>query len=167
MTATRVMDSPLGPILLTAEAGALTGLHFRDDLSVSPKEWVVGRDGGDDAEPDEQVVAEAERQLREYFAGQRVDFDLPLAPEGTVFQAKVWAALQRIPYGETWSYGRLATEIGQPTASRAVGLANGRNPIAIVIPCHRVIGANGTLTGYASGTERKRWLLDLETPTLL
>ncbi|MGN6687350.1 MAG: methylated-DNA--[protein]-cysteine S-methyltransferase [Actinomycetales bacterium] len=167
MTATRVMDSPLGPILLTAEAGALTGLHFRDDLSVSPKEWVVGRDGGDDAEPDEQVVAEAERQLREYFAGQRVDFDLPLAPEGTAFQSKVWAALQRIPYGETWSYGRLATEIGQPTASRAVGLANGRNPIAIVIPCHRVIGANGTLTGYASGTERKRWLLDLETPTLL
>ena len=104
----------------------------------------------------------AARQLSEYFAGDRTDFDLDLAPSGTDFQRKVWTALSQIPYGTTESYGQLALRIGQPTASRAVGLANGRNPIAIVVPCHRVIGSSGTLTGYAGGLERKRWLLEHE-----
>jgi len=97
------------------------------------------------------------------FAGQRTAFELPLAPEGTEFQRRVWAALQQIPYGQTWSYGELARHIGSPAASRAVGLANGKNPIALVIPCHRVIGSDGSLTGYGGGLERKRFLLDLET----
>jgi methylated-DNA-[protein]-cysteine S-methyltransferase len=101
-------------------------------------------------------------QLAEYFAGRRRDFDLPLAPAGTPFQQRVWQALRAIPYGRTESYGALAARLGQPGAGRAVGLANGQNPIAIVIPCHRVIGAGGALTGYGGGLERKRWLLALE-----
>ena len=105
-------------------------------------------------------------QLAEYFAGSRQDFDLPLRPQGTAFQQTVWQALLDIPYGTTESYGELARRIGQPTASRAVGLANGRNPISIVIPCHRVVGANGSLTGYGGGIERKRTLLDLEQDRL-
>src|SRR4029453_11089470 len=94
--------------------------------------------------------------------GRRLVFDLPLAPVGTAFQQKVWSALREIPYGRTTTYGEIATGLGQPTASRAVGLANGRNPIAVIVPCHRVIGANGSLTGFGGGIPRKRWLLDLE-----
>ena len=109
----------------------------------------------------------AEAQLREYFAGTRRTFDLPLAPRGTAFQQRVWAALRAIPYGETRTYGELAAAIGSPSASRAVGMANHHNPIPIVIPCHRVIGANGTLTGYAGGLEIKRKLLALEGITIL
>ena len=109
----------------------------------------------------------AEAQLREYFAGTRRTFDLPLAPRGTAFQQRVWAALRAIPYGETCTYGELAAAIGSPSASRAVGMANHHNPIPIVIPCHRVIGANGTLTGYAGGLEIKRKLLALEGITIL
>ncbi|MBO0838982.1 MAG: methylated-DNA--[protein]-cysteine S-methyltransferase, partial [Actinobacteria bacterium] len=101
-------------------------------------------------------------QLDAYFAGELTEFSLPLAPAGTQFQRQVWAALQQIPYGQTWSYGQLAEKIGNPAAVRAVGLANGRNPIAVVIPCHRVIGADGSLTGYGGGLDRKRFLLDLE-----
>ena len=101
----------------------------------------------------------AKRQLAEYFGGDRRDFDLPLAPGGTAFQLRVWKELRRISYGETISYGELARRIGKPTASRAVGAANGRNPLAIVVPCHRVIGADGTLTGYGGGISRKEWLL--------
>ena len=100
--------------------------------------------------------------MEEYFAGKRQAFDLPLAPSGTEFQRRVWAALTEIPYGETRSYGQIATAIGQPGASRAVGMANGRNPVSIVVPCHRVVGASGSLTGYAGGPERKQFLLDLE-----
>jgi methylated-DNA-[protein]-cysteine S-methyltransferase len=108
------------------------------------------------------VLAQTRRQLDEYFAGKRRDFDLPLAPEGTAFQQKVWRALLKIGFGETWSYGQLARSIGRPAASRAVGAANGRNPIAIIIPCHRVIGTNGTLTGYGGGLPTKQWLLGHE-----
>jgi methylated-DNA-[protein]-cysteine S-methyltransferase len=111
------------------------------------------------------VLDAAVRQLREYFAGERRDFDLPLEPAGTPFQLTVWDALRGIPYAETINYGQLAVRVGNPTASRAVGLANGRNPISIVVPCHRVIGANGSLTGYGGGLDRKRTLLDLERRT--
>jgi methylated-DNA-[protein]-cysteine S-methyltransferase len=111
---------------------------------------------------DSAVLAAAASQLRAYFAGELTSFDLPLGPEGTPFQQKVWAALREIPYGVTASYGELAERIGQRSASRAVGLANGRNPIAIVVPCHRVIGSDGSLTGYGGGLDRKRFLLDLE-----
>jgi methylated-DNA-[protein]-cysteine S-methyltransferase len=105
---------------------------------------------------------EARQQLEEYFDGQRTEFDVPLNAKGTVFQHEVWAALQTIPYGEVRSYGEIAEQIGRPKASRAVGLANARNPIAVIVPCHRVIGASGVLIGYAGGLERKRLLLDLE-----
>jgi methylated-DNA-[protein]-cysteine S-methyltransferase len=108
------------------------------------------------------VLADAARQLNEYFAGERTDFDLPLSLDGTGFQRTVWSGLQDIPYGETISYGELARRIGQPTASRAVGLANGRNPVSIVVPCHRVVGSNGSLTGYGGGLPRKQFLLGLE-----
>ncbi len=106
-----------------------------------------------------ESVAATRRQLSEYFAGSRRTFELPLRLQGTAFQQTVWRRLTEIPYGDTWSYGQLAARIGKPGASRAVGLANGRNPIAILVPCHRVIGADGSLTGYGGGLERKQWLL--------
>jgi methylated-DNA-[protein]-cysteine S-methyltransferase len=112
---------------------------------------------------DDAALSEARAQLQAYFAGELRGFELPLAAEGTPFQQRVWRALCDIPYGETISYGELARRIGQPAAARAVGLANGQNPIAIVVPCHRVIGANGSLTGYGGGLERKRWLLAHES----
>ncbi|CAN5816502.1 hypothetical protein BH11MYX2_BH11MYX2_03350 [soil metagenome] len=105
------------------------------------------------------VLDRAAKQLAEYFASKRSTFDLPLAPDGTDFQRKVWRALETIPFGETWSYGELAKRIGNPTASRAVGAANGQNPLWIIVPCHRVIGADGSLTGYAGGMTAKKWLL--------
>jgi len=115
---------------------------------------------------DEAPFAELIEQLERYFAGERVEFDIPLSLEGTPFQRRAWAALREIPYGETISYGEQAARLGSPGASRAVGLANGRNPIAIVVPCHRVIGADGRLTGYGGGLERKAWLLRHEAGTL-
>jgi methylated-DNA-[protein]-cysteine S-methyltransferase len=148
------LDSPVGPLALTAAEGALVGVHFDGDHHAGAAD--PGPDG------DVAVLAEAARQLDEYFAGGRTIFDLPLAPVGTPFQLEVWQALRAIPYGVTCSYGELAARIGRPAASRAVGLANGRNPLSIVVPCHRVIGSTGTLTGYGGGLERKRWLLDLE-----
>lgn len=111
---------------------------------------------------DSPTLAEAARQLDEYFAGERRSFDLPLVPKGTEFQKKVWNALREIPYGDTCTYGEIAAKIGNPKASRAVGMANNRNPLAIIVPCHRVIGANGSLTGYAGGLDMKKSLLDLE-----
>jgi methylated-DNA-[protein]-cysteine S-methyltransferase len=149
-----VTDSPVGPITLVAEAGALTGLHL---------DWSVHRPaaasfGG----ADPSGFGPAVEQLDAYFAGELTEFDLPLRLHGTPFQQRVWAALRDIPYGETISYGQLAARIGQPTASRAVGLANGRNPISIIVPCHRVIAAGGKLGGYGGGLDRKRILLDLE-----
>ncbi len=119
---------------------------------------------GADWERDDEAFAELRRQLGEYFTGARREFDLPLAPRGSEFQVRVWDALREIPYGETESYGELAERIGHPGSARAVGAANGRNPIAVVVPCHRVIGSSGQLTGYAGGLERKRLLLDIESP---
>jgi methylated-DNA-[protein]-cysteine S-methyltransferase len=146
------LESPIGRLLLTSDGTALTGLHMEPSRkSQSTDGWV--EDGA--AAP----LAAALRQLHEYFAGTRRSFELPLRLEGTVFQQRVWNALTEIPYGETWSYGQLARRIGNPNASRAVGLANGRNPISILVPCHRVIGADGSLTGYGGGLTRKQWLL--------
>lgn len=135
------------------EGDALCGLHFLD-----------GREGDAPARSSEDAGAfdDVRRQLDEYFAGTRRHFELTLAPEGTAFQRQVWVELCRIPFGETISYRDLAERIGNPRAVRAVGLANGANPIAIVVPCHRVIGANGSLTGYGGGLDRKRFLLSLE-----
>ena len=146
------LTTPIGELLLTADDdGALTGVNL-PNRHPDPAGW----------ERDDELLADARRQLTEYFAGERTAFDLPLRPAGAPFQLRVWEALMRIPYGETASYGELARELGHPTAARAVGAANGRNPIAIVVPCHRVIGSNGSLTGYAGGLECKRALLDLE-----
>ncbi len=145
--------SPIGPLLLQTDGTALTGLTM-DVPSGPPPAWDAGREDAD-AGP----LPRAAQQLAEYFAGQRRDFDLPLRLEGTAFQRQVWQRLLEIRFGEILSYGELARRIGNPKASRAVGLANGRNPIAILVPCHRVIGADGTLTGYGGGLERKRWLL--------
>jgi methylated-DNA-[protein]-cysteine S-methyltransferase len=153
-----VVDSPIGPLTVVAADGRLTGLYM-DAQRYRPGDEVAGQPGNPKAEP----FSSAADQLAAYFAGQLTEFDLPLAPAGTQFQQAVWAALRQIPYGETWSYGQLASKIGNPAAVRAVGLANGRNPIAVVVPCHRVIGADGSLTGYGGGLDRKRFLLDLET----
>ena len=145
-----VIESPLGALLAVAEGRDLVGLHFAD------------RAAEPDGERADGAFAETERQLREYFTGQRQRFELPLAPRGSAFQLRVWKALEQIPYGRTRTYGELARELGEPGAAQAVGAANGRNPLAVVVPCHRVIGSDGTLTGYAGGLERKRQLLDLE-----
>jgi len=148
------IDSPIGPITLVGVEGVLTGLYMHDQRDVPPAE----ASGIDDASAFGDVVA----QLAAYFRGELTEFDMPLLLTGTPFQQRVWTALREIPYGETVSYGELAARIGQPTASRAVGLANGRNPIAIIVPCHRVIGADGRLTGYGGGLPRKQQLLSLE-----
>ena len=150
----RFLDSPVGGLLLARDEAGLRMIHFANGRHRrSPAaEWHERNEGFDD------TVA----QLTEYFAGARRQFDLQLAPQGTPFQQLVWRALLDIPYGETISYGELAARIGQRTASRAVGLANGSNPLSIVIPCHRVIGANGKLTGYGGGLPVKERLLALE-----
>lgn len=153
------LDSPIGPLTLTAVDGVLSGV-FMDQHRHGPAPADLGP-------RDDTVFTDAVRQLTEWFAGQRTAFDLPVAPTcGTPFQRRVWAALGRIGYGETASYAQLARAIGQPSASRAVGLANGRNPLSIVVPCHRVVGADGSLTGYGGGLQRKRWLLDHERRVL-
>ena len=149
-------DSPLGQMLLVASDTALTGLHFVDE------KYYPGVAADWRKAPAATMIVRARKQLDEYFAGTRTEFELPVDPEGTTFQCGVWRALQEIPYGTTINYGTLARRIGNPSASRAVGAANGRNPISIVIPCHRVIGANGDLTGYAGGMARKDALLRLE-----
>jgi methylated-DNA-[protein]-cysteine S-methyltransferase len=147
------VDSPIGRLLLQSDGLALIGLHMDGPgcPTLDAATWTLDPDGG--------PLPLAARQLDEYFAGKRRDFDLPLHLQGTAFQRRVWQALTEIPYGATWSYGQQAKRIGNANASRAVGLANGRNPISIVVPCHRVIGADGSLTGYGGGVERKRWLL--------
>ena len=147
MLSLMTVPSPLGPLRLVARGDELAGVHLPDLAAPHAP-------GG--ATP---VLALAARQLAEYFAGERREFDLPLAAVGTGFQRQVWGALLAIPFGATCSYGELARAIGRPSASRAVGAANGKNPFAIVVPCHRVIGASGELTGYAGGVARKRWLL--------
>ncbi|WP_028921217.1 methylated-DNA--[protein]-cysteine S-methyltransferase [Pseudonocardia acaciae] len=149
-----VVDSPIGPLTLVATDGGLAGLYM-DKQRHLPAEETFG-------EPDPTPFTKVIDQLEEYFAGRLTEFDLPLAMEGTPFQRMVWAGLLEIGYGETVSYAELAERIGRPTAARAVGLANGKNPISIIVPCHRVVGANGDLTGYGGGLDRKRHLLDFE-----
>lgn len=152
-----VVDSPVGPLTLVSDGTHLTGVWFATHKH-PPAD--TGRQVERADAP--QVLRDTADQLAEYFAGTRTTFDLPLAAEGTDFQRRVWALLEQIPYGETRSYGELAAELGQPGASRAVGLANGRNPVSIVVPCHRVVGSTGAITGYGGGVERKQVLLDLE-----
>ncbi|GAA0614192.1 methylated-DNA--[protein]-cysteine S-methyltransferase [Sporichthya brevicatena] len=158
MTRTHVVvDSPIGPMTVVADGETVVGIYMDDARHLPPAERFGPADDGTSV-----VLKEADRQLGEYFACERTTFDLPLAADGTPFQRRVWAALCEIPYGETISYGELARRIGQPTASRAVGLANGRNPISVVVPCHRVIGSSGKLVGYGGGLSRKQTLLELE-----
>jgi methylated-DNA-[protein]-cysteine S-methyltransferase len=149
------MPSAVGRLTLVGAGDDLIGLHFDDDPSAA-------RARGEGARDDCRLRS-ATTQLQQYFAGKRALFDLPLAPRGTEFQQAVWAALLQIPFGRTASYGDIARAIGKPAASRAIGGANHRNPIAIIIPCHRVIGADGSLTGYGGGLPHKRLLLDLES----
>jgi methylated-DNA-[protein]-cysteine S-methyltransferase len=148
------MDTPVGRLLVAGDNAGLRNVLFGEGRSEAKPQpgW----------REDATRLANAVRQLRAYFAGELRRFDLPLAPEGTPFQRRVWQELLAIPYGKTISYGELARRIGKPTGSRAVGLANGANPISIVIPCHRVIGSTGKLTGYGGGLKTKEWLLELE-----
>jgi methylated-DNA-[protein]-cysteine S-methyltransferase len=165
----RVVPSPVGPIRLRADsAGRLTGLRIGGGVHApapepSPEDPGALDEGGTRVdEGGTHVLDDAVAQLAEYFAGRRRCFDLPLAPEGSPFQRRVWDRLRQIPFGTTTSYGQLATDLGRPGAARAVGHANARNPIAVIIPCHRVIGASGSLTGYGGGLAVKKHLLDLE-----
>ena len=159
-----VIDTPVGRLFVGASDEGLHLIKFLDQRA-SEDELIAELEGaaGESASRGGAAVDEPVRQLREYFAGERDEFDLPLAPRGTEFQRRVWEALRSIPTGVTTSYGAIAEAIGKPTASRAVGAANGKNPISIVVPCHRVIGSNGTLTGYGGGLDRKAWLLNHET----
>ena len=149
-----IIDSPIGPLTL-AGTGAIL-MHLR----MVGQTHEPDRSGWEPADPD--AFADVVTQLSSYFAGTLTEFDVEIQSDGTEFQRRVWTALQTIPYGETRSYGQIAEQIGSPAASRAVGLANGRNPISIIVPCHRVIGSSGSLTGYGGGIERKRTLLELE-----
>jgi methylated-DNA-[protein]-cysteine S-methyltransferase len=156
MTIYCYVDSPIGQLLLTSDGESLTGLYMGTP-SKSPQldsDWAE--------KPNAAPLSEVARQLEQYFAGNRKVFDLPLKMEGTEFQKRVWRQLTLIPFGETWSYGQLAKRLENPNGSRAVGLANGRNPIAVIVPCHRVIGADGSLTGFGGGIPRKQWLLSHE-----
>ena len=150
---TWIVESPVGEVLLTGNGRSLTGLYLKGQkhFPTQTNDWQESAD----VLPFRQV----KQQLVEYFYNRRRSFDLPLAAKGTHFQQTVWQLLPEIPYGETVSYGSLAQKLGKPGSSRAVGAANGRNPISIIVPCHRVIAANGKLTGYAGGIERKQWLL--------
>ncbi|MCH1882091.1 methylated-DNA--[protein]-cysteine S-methyltransferase [Agrococcus sp. ARC_14] len=154
-----IIDSPIGPLTLVREDAGLTGVYMPGHRP-APDEATFG-------ERDDDAFADAVQQFGEYWAGERTGFDLPMAPVGTDFQLRIWNALVTIPYGETRTYGWIAAQIGHPTAVRAVGLANSRNPLSILVPCHRVVGASGALTGYAGGVERKRFLLDHEAGSAL
>lgn len=158
-TVHRIIDSPLGALTLAGDGDALTGLYFSAPVR-PPAAAALGTrvTTGFDA---------GVEQLREYFAGARREFDLALRPAGSPFQQQVWNLVRRIPYGETRSYGQLAAQLGDPAKSRAVGAANGQNPLPIIVPCHRVIGADGRLTGYGGGLDRKRVLLGLERSEVL
>jgi methylated-DNA-[protein]-cysteine S-methyltransferase len=150
----RTIDSPIGPLTLAGNGDTLTALVMENETHppAGQEDWVE----------DPTLLPDVVAQLDAYFAGELTTFVVKLRLDGTPFQRKVWTALLDIPYGTTESYGELAARIGQPTASRAVGLANGRNPVPIIVPCHRVIGSTGSLTGYGGGLDRKRRLLDLE-----
>ncbi len=145
-----LIDTPLDPLLAVGDdAGRLTGLWF--DRSPAPE-----------SRRDDRAFATLREQVDAYFAGDLTAFDVPLLVAGTPWQRQVWQALQAVPYGQTMSYGELAARLGRPSAARAVGAANGRNPVSVIVPCHRLIGASGALTGYLGGLERKRWLIDHE-----
>jgi methylated-DNA-[protein]-cysteine S-methyltransferase len=154
---TILSETPVGPLTIAADDLGLRYLLFSRDSTVENSERV---------RPDwvrcDRSLREVVTQLRAYFQGSLKQFDIPLAPEGTEFQQRVWAALRDVPYGKTRTYGEIAAAIGQPTAARAVGLANGRNPVSIIIPCHRIIGSSGRLVGYGGGLDRKSTLLRLE-----
>lgn len=153
------IESPIGTITLVADDDSLVEVRF-------PNEATRTAATEDSSAGDHPVLRHAAEQLREYFAGERVDFDVPLAPNGTSFQLAAWEALRTIPYGETVSYGEQARRLGDARKARAVGAANGRNPLPIIVPCHRVVGANGHLTGFGGGIECKAWLLDHERNVL-
>ena len=142
-------ETPVGKLCIGEENGAITRVTWRQ----IPEESIL---------EETELILECKTQLDAYFRGERKGFDLPLLPKGTAFQQKVWKALTEIPYGETRTYGEIATAVGNPKAARAVGMANNKNPIGIIIPCHRVVGASGKLVGYAGGMDRKEWLLELE-----
>jgi methylated-DNA-[protein]-cysteine S-methyltransferase len=148
--------SPLGELVLVAEDGTLSGVYF-------PGHW-TRPDPATFGERSEQRLERVEEQLAEYFAGERTSFELPTAVTGDAFQRQVWDLIDRIPYGQTTTYGELASELGDPTLARRVGQAVGHNPLSVIVPCHRVVGKDGKLTGYAGGLQRKRFLLDLEAP---
>ncbi len=148
---TAVIRTQIGNIEIEEKEGNIVRIEFTEEMNPTDEKNVTS-----------PVLREAIKQLQEYFAGQRKEFDLPIKMQGTEFQKKVWQALQEIPYGEVSSYGKLAEKIGNSKAGRAVGMANHRNPIAIVVPCHRVIGSNGKLVGYAGGLDKKEWLLAME-----
>jgi methylated-DNA-[protein]-cysteine S-methyltransferase len=149
----RTVDSPVGPLTLAGRDGRLRHLRMVDQTYEPSREGWMADDG---------AFADAVAQLEAYFAGDLIEFELDLELMGTDFQRRVWAGLLTIPYGETRSYGEIALQIGSPGGSRAVGLANGHNPVGIIVPCHRVIGANGSLTGYGGGIHRKKSLLEME-----
>jgi methylated-DNA-[protein]-cysteine S-methyltransferase len=150
------VDSPVGELTLVAREGALSGLYFPGHWYL-PDPTTFGIRSGSGFE-------QARQQLDEYFAGERTSFELPTSTTGNSFQQRVWKLIDAIPYGETTTYGELARELGDGSQARAVGAAVGRNPLSVIVPCHRVVGKDGTLTGYAGGLERKRFLLDLEAP---
>jgi methylated-DNA-[protein]-cysteine S-methyltransferase len=154
----KFMKSPVGQLKLVASEKGLVAILWEND---NPRRVRLGDPVEDDRQP---ILVETERQVKEYFEGKRQHFSIPLDMRGTPFQRSVWQALRAIPFGETKSYGRLAKELGRPSATRAVGAANGRNPISIVVPCHRVIGSSGKLTGFAGGLEAKAYLLEIESP---
>jgi methylated-DNA-[protein]-cysteine S-methyltransferase len=149
----KTLPTPVGRLRLVGSDGGLAAILWEND---DPKRVPLPIAG---ESPEHPVLVEVARQLDEYFAGERLAFDLPLDFHGTAFQKDVWTALLNVPYGQTRSYAQIAEQIGRPTATRAVGAANGRNPISIIAPCHRIIGANGTLTGFAGGLDAKAWLL--------
>jgi methylated-DNA-[protein]-cysteine S-methyltransferase len=155
----KFVDSPVGKLKLVASQSGLTAILWEND---NPRRVPLNDLVEDNDQP---ILLETERQLKEYFAGERNSFSIPLDMRGTAFQKDVWRALLAIPFGETLSYGQIAKKLGRPSASRAVGAANGRNPISIIVPCHRVIGSTGKLTGFAGGLEAKSHLLNLETAT--
>ena len=155
MTVYTIVPSPIGDLVLTSDGSAITGVYMGEPPHGIDPAW----------RQDPAPFTAAVEQLDAYFAGEREDFDLPMALHGTDFQRRVWDELTRIPYGETISYSQLALRLGDPKLVRAVGLANGRNPISIIVPCHRVIGADGSLVGYGGGLERKQWLLEHEAGT--
>jgi len=154
-----IFQTQAGELLLVGDGEGLTGLWFLQGRRPGLEAALPGR-------RDDDALAPVRRQLDEYFAGERREFALPLAPRGSEWELRVWEALRGIPYGETRSYGQIAAQVGMASAARAVGIANARNPISVIVPCHRVIGADGSLTGYGGGLDRKRFLLDLEAGRL-